>query len=153
MNDASTRITLLYTLVSLALVAGGFFVTTVTYFVHRRVTAGQISTSDTNVPWQPPAMREMPQQEKGLAEEQRNKMIEIDGQVFSMLENINYALVKIDEFRRNIGHMKSVGKASEEGISEAAAKAGEVDGLITGTKRLSDELVETVSTLYCTTQA
>ena len=98
MNNASTSLTIIYTLVSIALVAGGFFAATVTYFVRRRVTTGKISTSDADVLWQQSeAMRNTLQKEKELAENQRDKMIQVNGQILPMLENINSSLVKIGE--------------------------------------------------------
>ena len=98
MNNASTSLTIIYTLVSIALVAGGFFAATVTYFIRRRVTTGKISTSDADVLWQQSeAMRNTLQKEKELAENQRDKMIQVNGQILPMLENINSSLVKIGE--------------------------------------------------------
>src|ERR1700744_5846390 len=98
MNNASTSLTIIYTLVSIALVAGGFFSGTVTYFFRRRVTPGKISTSDADVLWQQSeAMRNTLQKEKELAENQRDKMIQVNGQILPMLENINSSLVKIGE--------------------------------------------------------
>ena len=98
MNNASTSLTIIYTLVSIALVAGGFFAATVTYFIRRRITTGKISTSDADVLWQQSeAMRNMLQKEKELAENQRDKMIQVNGQILPMLENINSSLVKIGE--------------------------------------------------------
>ena len=100
-DNPSTSLGLITALVSIALVAGGFFAATVTYFVRRRVTTGKVSTSDANVLWeQSQAMRDMLLKEKELAESQRDKMMEINGQILPMLENINNSLIDISRIVR-----------------------------------------------------
>ena len=97
-QGTSSELTIVYTLVAIALVAGGFFAATVTYFVRRRITTGKISTSDADVLWkQSQAMRDMLLKEKEMAESQRDRMLEVNGQIFPMLESINSALVRIAE--------------------------------------------------------
>lgn len=100
-ESTSSNLSLIYTLVSIALVAGGFFAATVTYFVRRRVTTGRVSTSDADVLWQQSqAMRDMLMKEKELAESQRDKMLEINGQILPMLESINNSLIDISRIVR-----------------------------------------------------
>ena len=95
-QSTSTNLTLVWSLVSIALAAGGFFAATVTYFVRRRVTTGKVSTSDANVLWQQSqAMRDMLLKEKELAESQRDKILEVNGQILPMLESINNSLIDI----------------------------------------------------------
>jgi hypothetical protein len=85
-------------LYALATVVAGFLGAAITYFARKRVTAGKVSTSDADVLWQQSqAMRDMLLKEKQLAESQRDKMIEINGQIFPMLDNINSALVRIGD--------------------------------------------------------
>ena len=95
-ENANSSLELIYAVVSVVLVFGGFFAATVTYFVRRRITTGKVSTSDADVLWQQSqAMRDMLLKEKELAESQRDKMMEINGQILPMLENINNCLVDI----------------------------------------------------------
>ena len=93
-NNASGN--LVNVIVSILLAAGGFFAATATYLIRRRVTTGKVSTSDADVLWQQSqAMRDMLLKEKELAESQRDKMMEINGQILPMLESINRSLVDI----------------------------------------------------------
>jgi hypothetical protein len=95
-HSTNSDLSFINILVSLCLVAGGFFAATVTYFVRRRVTTGKVSTSDADVLWQQSqAMRDMLLKEKELAENQRDKMMEVNGQILPMLESINNSLVDI----------------------------------------------------------
>ena len=102
-GSSGSNLEILY---ALATVVAGFLGAAITYFARKRVTAGKVSTSDADVLWQQSqAMRDMLLKEKQLAESQRDKMIEINGQIFPMLDNINSALVRIGdslkEERRN----------------------------------------------------
>jgi hypothetical protein len=87
--------------VALVTVVGGFLGAAITYLARKRVTAGKVSTSDADVLWQQSqAMRDMLLKEKELAESQRDKMIEINGQLLPMLESINSSLVDIFQIVR-----------------------------------------------------
>jgi hypothetical protein len=100
-TDPSASFGIITALVSIALAAGGFFAATVTYFVRRRLTTGKVATSEAEVLWQQSqAMRDMLLKEKELAESQRDKMMEINGQMLPMLENINNSLVDISRLVR-----------------------------------------------------
>src|SRR5579863_331666 len=121
-ENPNTSLELIYALVSIALVAGGFFAATVTYFIRRRITTGKVSTSDADVLWQQSqAMRDMLLKEKELAESQRDKMMDINGQILPMLESINSSLVDIFQIvrgkneRRNRGD--DVGNQDDSGDS------------------------------------
>ena len=95
-ENPSTSLEFIAALVSIALVGGSFFSATVTYFVRRRITTGRVSTSDAKVLWeQSQAMRDMLLKEKEMAESQRDKMMEINGQILPMLESINNSLIDI----------------------------------------------------------
>jgi hypothetical protein len=97
-ENANTSLELIYAVVSIVLVAGGFFAATVTYFVRRRISTGKVSTSEADVLWQQSqATRDMLLKEKELAESQRDKMMEINGQILPMLENINNSLIDISQ--------------------------------------------------------
>src|SRR3984885_7986634 len=88
-------------IVAIVTVVGGFLGAGITYFARRRVTVGKVSTSDADVLWQQSqAMRDMLLKEKQLAESQRDKMIEINGQILPMLETINSSLVDIFQIVR-----------------------------------------------------
>lgn len=100
-ENTSSGLGLISAIIAIALAAGGFFAATVTYFVRRRTTTGKVSTSDADVLWQQSqAMRDMLLKEKELAEEQRDKMMEINGQILPMLENINTSLIDISRIVR-----------------------------------------------------
>jgi len=99
--NTSSSSTLLYAVVSIVVGLGGFFAAMVTYFVRRRVTTGKVSTSDADILWQQSqAMRDMLMKEKEMAEQQRDKLMEINGQILPMLENINHSLVDIFQIVR-----------------------------------------------------
>jgi hypothetical protein len=94
-GNPSSNLEIVYALVTLV---GGFLGAAITYFARRRVTAGRVSTSNADVLWQQSqAMRDMLLKEKEMAESQRDKMIEINGQLFPMLDNINSALIRIGD--------------------------------------------------------
>jgi hypothetical protein len=94
--NTGSNSTFLYAVVSIVVGLGGFFTAMVTYFVRRRVTSGKVSTSDADILWQQSqAMRDMLLKEKELAESQRDKMMELNGQILPMLENINHSLIDI----------------------------------------------------------
>ena len=94
-GNKSSNLEIVYALVT---VVAGIFGAAITYFSRKRVTVGKVSTSDADVLWQQSqAMRDMLLKEKELAESQRDKMIEINGQLFPMLDNINSALVRIGD--------------------------------------------------------
>jgi len=97
-GNAGSNLEILY---ALATVVAGFLGAAVTYVARKRVTAGKVSTSDADILWQQSqAMRDMLLKEKELAESQRDKMIEINGQLLPMLENINSSLVDIFQIVR-----------------------------------------------------
>jgi hypothetical protein len=97
-GNTSSNLEIVIALVS---VVGGFFGAAITYFARRRITAGRISTSDADVLWQQSqAMRDMLLKEKEMAESQRDKMIEVNGQFLPMLESINNSLVDIFQIVR-----------------------------------------------------
>jgi hypothetical protein len=88
-------------LYALATVVAGFLGAAITYVARKRVTAGKVSTSDADVLWQQSqAMRDMLLKEKELAENQRDKMVEINGQILPMLESINSSLLDIFQIVR-----------------------------------------------------
>lgn len=95
-ENANSGLQLIYAVVSIVLVFGGFFAATVTYFVRRRTNTGKIATSDADILWrQSQAMRDMLLKEKEMAESQRDKMMEINSQILPMLESINHSLIDI----------------------------------------------------------
>jgi hypothetical protein len=120
--DAGNTGSNLEILYALATVVAGFLGAAITYVARKRVTAGRVSTSDADVLWQQSqAMRDMLLKEKELAESQRDKMIEINGQLLPMLESINSSLVDIFQIvrgkneRRNRGD--DVGNQDDSGDS------------------------------------
>jgi hypothetical protein len=79
--------------VGVATVAGGFATAVITYLLRRRSTTGRVATSDAEVLWQQSqAMREMLLKEKEMAEQQRDKMIEVNAHMVPVLEKIDAAL-------------------------------------------------------------
>ena len=88
-------------LTALATVVAGILGAAITYVARKRVTVGKVSTSDADVLWQQSqAMRDMLLKEKELAENQRDKMLEINGQILPMLESINSSLLDIFQIVR-----------------------------------------------------
>src|SRR3984885_11378328 len=101
-GSAGSNLEILY---ALATVVAGFLGAAITYFARKRVTVGKVGTSDADVLWQQSqAMRDMLLKEKEMAESQRDKMIEINGQLFPMLDNINSALVRIGDSLKEERH-------------------------------------------------
>ena len=97
-GSAGSNLEILY---ALATVVAGFLGAAITYVARKRVTAGKVSTSDADVLWQQSqAMRDMLLKEKELAENQRDKMLEINGQILPMLESINSSLLDIFQIVR-----------------------------------------------------
>src|ERR1700727_547367 len=99
--DTGTSSSNIELVVALVTVLGGLLGAMITYFATKRVTVGKVGTSDADVLWQQSqAMRDMLLKEKELAESQRDKMIEINGQILPMLESINSSLVDIFQIVR-----------------------------------------------------
>jgi hypothetical protein len=97
-GNTSSNLEIIY---ALATVVAGFLGAAITYVARKRVTAGRVSTSDADVLWQQSqAMRDMLLKEKEMAESQRDKMLEINGQIFPMLESINNSIVDISQIMR-----------------------------------------------------
>jgi hypothetical protein len=97
-ENTSPNLEIIY---ALAAVVAAFLGATITYFARKRVTAGRVSTSDADVLWQQSqAMRDMLLKEKEMAESQRDKMIEVNGQILPMLESINDSIVDIFQIVR-----------------------------------------------------
>jgi|ERR1700733_2273862 len=84
---------LISTVIGIATVVGGFIAAMITYLLRRRSTTGRVATSDAEVLWQQSqAMREMLLKEKEMAEQQRDKMIEVNAHMVPVLEKIDAAL-------------------------------------------------------------
>jgi hypothetical protein len=123
-QSAGADITVIDAVVAITLLVGGFFAATVTYFIRRRATTGKVSTSDADVLWkQSQAMRDMLLKEKEMAESQRDKMIEINGQILPMLDSINNSLVDIYQIvRRGNGTRESGVEIRSPGASRYSGK-------------------------------
>jgi hypothetical protein len=123
-QSAGADITVIDAVVAITLLVGGFFAATVTYFIRRRATTGKVSTSDADVLWkQSQAMRDMLLKEKEMAESQRDKMIEINGQILPMLDSINNSLVDVYQIvRRGNGTRESGVEIGSPGASRDSGK-------------------------------